>query len=371
MKPLDRRIAAKSGLRSVPAKRIAAKLAGDPAHINPKEDRLLQRLLPGSHGRVLTSGALAKAGRLGDDRVTLVNPREAQLLKRRGGSGTRNPATGLREYVDGMGGSDNPGGGHNGDQGPGGTGGRSVHAAGSVMAGLNPTLDDRLNDFVGDRAPGGFLGSPAANLGATIAGGLVGGPWGAAAANVAHGVALGGRSLADLAPSAVGGALAGGLGSMAAQAIADGIQGKESYEPTMSLADIDDKATAGVGSARNGTTGTPGSPGDPNPGMNDGAGAGTAYVMAPPAAVVAPTAVGATTAPAPRDVWDEAGFLARNPEVGKAVENGTWTSGRSFNTAYKAQAGTNYDSAKALGLISPYRDDMLAARPGAAVPYRG
>lgn len=450
MKPLDRRIAVKSGLRSVPEKRIAAKLAGDPAHINPREDRLLRRLLPGSHGRVLTSGALAEAGRLGDDRLTLVNPREAKLLKRRGGSGAINPVTGLREFEDDAG-NGNPGGGHNADGGaasggyggggvgatsspgggpsslgggfgPGGffsenedlsveseiggpgagkrgvgfdpennpemgggraraaglasvaalgPAGRDVMSARAVMAGLDPSLADRALDFTGYYAPGGIPGSRMATMGATIAGGLIGGPLGAAAANVAHQTTLGGRNLADVAPAAVGGLIAGGLGSLAAQAAVDGIRGKESYESPMTQNDRARRDAALDAAERNGTAGAPGGvPGDPNRGAHDGAGAGTDYVIAPPdAATTQPTPVAASNAP--KDNWDEAGFLTRNPEVGKAVKDGIWTSGRSFNLAYKAQAGTNYDSAKALGLVSPYRDDMLAARPGVAVAYRG
>jgi hypothetical protein len=455
MRTTERHAIARAGLKSLPLKRAAHRLekagvrADDLlAHINAREALLLRRVMPEAQEGVVTKGKLARAGRRGDTVVTRLLPAERKLLKKHGGSGTRNPASGLLEYGDGMGGSDNPGGGHNGDQGPGGVGGpsgpghggvgpgsspggggysgvggntafsdfgffntpedeiggpgvgkrgvgfdpennpemgggrsraaglasvgalgpsgRGVHAASSVMAGLNPSFTDRANDFIGDRAPGGFLGSPAANLGATIAGGLVGGPWGAAAANVAHSVTLGGRSLADVAPSAVGGFFAGGLGSMAAQAAADGLRGKESYESAMSLADIDAKATAGT--SRNGTT--PGAPGDPgsNPGMNDGAGAGTAYVMAPPEAAPAPATVSAASAAIVRE---ETEFLSRHPEVAQAVKDGVWTSGRAFNQAYKAQTGVSYDAARGVGLVSPPAKDMLAARTGEAVPYRG
>jgi hypothetical protein len=93
-------------------------------------------------------------------------------------------------------------------------------------------------------------------------------------------------------------------------------------------------------------------------------------VMAPPAAAQTAPATAVAAAPV-GEGWDEAGFLSRNPEVAAAVKNGTWTSGRSFNQAYKAQAGAGYDAAKALGLVSPYTNDMIAARPGQAVPYRG
>lgn len=443
MRTADRRIAATSGLRSVPVKQAGAKLRGVPAHINPDEDRLLRKLLPESHGRVLTSGRLAKAGRLGDDRLTLVSPREAKVLKRHGGSGAINPATGLREFEDDKG-DGNPGGGHNADGpassggygGPGATSdpgsgpsslgggigpggffsagedlskeseiggpgagrrgagfdpennpemgggraraaglasvaalgpaGRDVMSARAVMAGLDPSFADRALDFTGYYAPGGIPGSRMANLGATIAGGLIGGPLGAAAASVAHNTTLGGISLADTAPAAVGGLLAGGLGSLAASTISGAIRGKESYESPMTQNDRARRDAALDAAERNGKTGsTPGA----EPGTNDGAGAGTAYVMAPPEAAAVPAASAPVSSV--KDTWDEAGFLTRNPEVGKAVKDGIWTSGRSFNAAYKAQAGANYDSAKALGLVSPYRDDMLAARPGVAVAYKG
>jgi hypothetical protein len=43
---------------------------------------------------------VAAAGRGGDSQLAHVNPREAEMLKRMGGSGTINPNTGLREYKD-------------------------------------------------------------------------------------------------------------------------------------------------------------------------------------------------------------------------------------------------------------------------------
>jgi hypothetical protein len=360
---------------------------------------------------------LQEMGADGDDILAHINPNEATLLDmladgRLDGGGI-NPLTGLKSFgmadAEGPSGKDsNPGGVAGGPVGPGnqsapssgqqnegsdttgyqvgnnpemgggraratglasvdalGPTGRNVNASSSIMAGRQPSWNDTWNDFVGQEAPGGFPGSRAANLGVTIAGGLIGGPWGAAAANVAHNAALGGKSLADTVPGIAGGFVAGGLGSMAAQAVADAVRGKESYEATMSPADRDAKDKASIENARNGT------PSQSEPGTSDGAGAGTAYVLAPPEGAVTSPAPVAASAKAPKDIWDEAGFLKRNPEVAKAVENKVWTSGRSFNTAYKAASGANYDSAKALGLISPYTNDMLATRPGQAMPYRG
>src|SRR3954467_13739426 len=76
------------------------KRAGNPAHINPEEDALLRRELPESHGPVVTRGLLASEGRGHDDRITMINAREAALLKRRGGSGKPNPTTGLLSFDD-------------------------------------------------------------------------------------------------------------------------------------------------------------------------------------------------------------------------------------------------------------------------------
>jgi hypothetical protein len=92
------RLKKKPATRRDAADAARLKLAGDPSHINPREDRLLRETMPEAHGRVVTRGLLAEAGRLGDDRVTLLIPEEAALLKARGGAGTRNPASGLLEY---------------------------------------------------------------------------------------------------------------------------------------------------------------------------------------------------------------------------------------------------------------------------------
>lgn len=46
---------------------------------------------------------VAKAGRKGDTMLAHINPKEAEVLRRMGGSGTVNPNTGLREYKGGIG----------------------------------------------------------------------------------------------------------------------------------------------------------------------------------------------------------------------------------------------------------------------------
>lgn len=448
MRTVERHAIAKAGLRSLPLKRAAHRLekagirADDLlAHINAAEARYLQAVMPEAQGGVVTKGKLARAGRRGDTRVTRLIPAERKLLKARGGSGARNPATGLLEFEDDKG-DGNPGGGHNADGnastggygsgvgatsspggGPSSLGGgffsenedlskeseiggpgvgkrgvgfdpennpemggsrarraglasaaalgrpgepqTNVHAASAIMAGLNPSMLDRFSDFTGYQAPGGFPQSRAANLGATIVGGLIGGPLGATAANVAHNIGVRGMDVSRAAPGAIGGAVAGGLGSLAAQAAVDAVTGYKNYDAPMSLADSD--AKAGVG--RTGTTS--GAPGDPGSGPDRGAGAGTEYVKALPNTEASFAVAAAPSADKPKDNWDEAGFLGRHPEVAKAVDNGTWTSGRAFNQAYKAETGASYDAVKAIGLVSPYTNDMLAAAPGDVVPYRG
>jgi hypothetical protein len=241
----------------------------------------------------------------------------------------------------------------------------NVNQASSIMAGLDPTWGDKAKDTIGWGAPGGFAQSRAANAIVSTIGGLIGGPGLAGLASVVHDVGVRGRSIGNTVPGAVGGLIGGLPGRIAGQEIADAVRGYETFDKPMTEHDRG-RRSAELDNAATGTPGAPGTPGA-NPGSSDGAGAGTDYVMAPPPAAAPPTA----TAAAPTDGWDEAGFLTRNPEVAKAVESGTWTSGKSFNTAYKAQAGANYDTAKALGLVSPYRDDMLAAAPGVAVPFRG
>jgi hypothetical protein len=396
-----------SGLRSVPNPKKTARALqrmgtkGDTvlAHINPREATLLDMLADGKldgGGRNPRTGLRSYGnndgesgrndGRAGGPDGNPGGVGGGPVGGQTGGGIGGNTSQGLGGLGGGYGGvgetdrgqvqsagmPDNPemGGGRVRAQGLAAAGalgptGRNVNAASSVMAGRPVGMTDRFNDFVGANAPGGFGRSAAANLGIGVLGTAIAGPVVGTALSLAHDIGYRGVSAPEAIGAAVGGQVAGGLGSIAGHAVGQQVSGKESYESQMTQADRDakDKERAEAGTV-------PGQPGDPNPGASDGAGAGTAYVMAPPAAA-APTAVAAAAAPAPKDVWDEAGFLARNPEVGKAVENGTWTSGRSFNTAYKAQAGANYDSAKALGLISPYRDDMLKSRPGQAVAYRG
>lgn len=64
-------------------------------------DRLSQQGY--ARGGLKVGGRLAAAGRGGDSMLAHINPREAEMLERMGGSGTINPNTGLREYKSGKG----------------------------------------------------------------------------------------------------------------------------------------------------------------------------------------------------------------------------------------------------------------------------
>lgn len=118
---------------------------GEPSHINAREARLLETLMPEAAGPVITKGLLAEAGHRGDDRVTKLIPAEAALLKRRGGAGTPNPETGLLQYYDG---------GDDGDDG-GMSGGVGNDSLGSSDTTGSPGGDTHNDGGFGD---GGGLG---------------------------------------------------------------------------------------------------------------------------------------------------------------------------------------------------------------------
>lgn len=115
---------------------VRLKAAGTPSHINAHEARLLAREMPEAAGPVITQGLLAQAGIRGDDRVTNLIPSEQKLLRRHGGSGDRNPKTGLLQFEDDTG-TGNPGGGHDASAagGPGGGGYGGYSGSSSVGGG--------------------------------------------------------------------------------------------------------------------------------------------------------------------------------------------------------------------------------------------
>ena len=60
------------------------------------QERSTQKMARG--GLASAARQLRRAGRSGDTMLAHINPREAQMLKQAGGSGTINPSTGLPEY---------------------------------------------------------------------------------------------------------------------------------------------------------------------------------------------------------------------------------------------------------------------------------
>jgi len=120
------------------------------------------------------TGGLAQYGRGGDTELAHINPMEAEVLRRMGGSGTVNPTTGLREFKSG--------------------------GLGSVLSAIVPTV---LDFFV-------------PSLGSALSGTV--GEIGKQAVYGAAGSALGGG---DWKQGALAGALQGGLGGMAGKAIGD------------------------------------------------------------------------------------------------------------------------------------------------------
>lgn len=115
---------------------VRLKAAGSPSHINAHEAALLAREMPEAAGPVITRGLLAKAGIRGDDRVTNLVPAEQKLLRRHGGSGDRNPNTGLLQFEDDSG-TGNPGGGHDASAAGGPGGGYGGGIGSSVGSGGN------------------------------------------------------------------------------------------------------------------------------------------------------------------------------------------------------------------------------------------
>lgn len=119
------------------------------------------------------SQVIASYGRHGDSMLAHINPQEAELLRRRGGSGTTNPMTGLAEFF-ASGSSVKGDRGYGGALGGGALGGSSGTGSGAGgKAGLGGTASR------GGRAYGGALGGGAmgrtAGVGANPAGGKAAG----------------------------------------------------------------------------------------------------------------------------------------------------------------------------------------------------
>lgn len=125
-------------------------------------------------GLKVAARKLQAAGRGGDSMLAHINPREAEMLRRMGGSGTVNPNTGLREYKSGK----------------------------SILGAVLPIA---LNFIV--PGIGGMIGTA---LGATA---------GSAAATMLGGAVLGGLSSAISGGNPLQGAILGGLGGGFGEAV--------------------------------------------------------------------------------------------------------------------------------------------------------
>lgn len=167
---------------------------------------------------------LQAAGRGGDSMLAHINPREAEMLRRMGGSGDVNPNTGLREY---KGGGDilgvilpvalnfiAPGLGAAIGTAMGATGAAATALGGAVIGGLSSALTG------GDPLKGALFGGLGGGLGG-VAGGAVnnalGLNLGATGQGILGGALVGGASSALTGGDPLKGALMGGAGSAVGQ----------------------------------------------------------------------------------------------------------------------------------------------------------
>lgn len=139
---------------------------------------------------------LQAAGRGGDTMLAHINPREAEMLRRAGGSGTVNPATGLPEYF----------------------------SLKSLVKTVAPIALSFIAPGIGT-AISGALGLGLGATGAALLGGAVTGGLGSAltGGNVLQGAALG--AMGQGLGSSIGGSLAPGLSSAAQSALGSGLVG--------------------------------------------------------------------------------------------------------------------------------------------------
>lgn len=159
---------------------------------------------------------VAAAGRGGDTMLAHVNPREAEALRRMGGSGTINPNTGLREFKGGILGalSDAVSGIGHGveDLGKGILGEDLARSIGGLGKDLAPVMSMALPMAVNFFMPG---------LGTSLAAGMGGGALGA----VGSGALMGGLGSALGGGNFAQGALLGGLGAGGGKLLGDAAGG--------------------------------------------------------------------------------------------------------------------------------------------------
>lgn len=149
-------------------------------------------------GLKVAARKLAAAGRGGDSMLAHINPREAEMLRRMGGSGTVNPMTGLTEYKSGKG------------------------LLGAVLPIALSFIAPGLGTAIG--AALGATGTAATMLGSAVIGGLSAGLTGG---NPLQGAVLGGLGggLGGSVGSAANNALGLGLGSTGQQLLGGAIVG--------------------------------------------------------------------------------------------------------------------------------------------------
>lgn len=167
------------------------------------------RLAKGS--KAFAQGGLAKYGRGGDSVLAHINPMEAEVLRRMGGSGTANPHTGMREFKGG--------------------------GLGNILSVVAPVAMDWIMPGAGSLLGSAFIGgaASAAGGGNFLTGAITGG-LGAGLGDMVGGMAgeavnsAFGSSLSAGATSMIGNALVGGVAGVASgqgfgQGLANGIVG--------------------------------------------------------------------------------------------------------------------------------------------------
>lgn len=327
---------------------------------------------------------LEKYGRHGDTMLAHITPGEAAHLKQRGGSGTRNPDTGLLEFWGGET-SDSPGtaGGGNGDSvsgfGDHGSLGGGNYSESSIgggdgndtggMVGGRTSFSDFANDTsmragapeseISERSGGvnwneynmqnyaktGTFG----RLGQEITSPTVkASRWGAPTGQT---MGLLGPMAGFLAGPAFG--LAMGLGAAMGRA-------QTPAEQAASMAEM----------AERGAQNSTGQDRDSNSGLS-AYGADVGLNQQPMPAQAPSTVQQMAPARITPESWDEDGFLQRNPEVRAAVGNGSWQSGYDFNRAYQQHAGVPYEAAMTYSQPEKYGEDLLSTQRNEVMPYRG
>lgn len=311
-------------------------------------------------------------GRKGDTMLAHITPKEAALLKKRGGSGTTNPKTGLMEFWGGDD-DDSPGtagGGNGGDSvsgfGDHGSlgGGNYSESPGTSQGDGNDPGNNGLGfgNFADDRSM--RAGAPESEI-SERDGGVNWNDY--AMQNYKEAGTFGRLGQEIISPSQVTsrlgmptaqqpgifgpmlGLLGGPLMGLAIMGGAAMGRAQTPEEQQASMAEMQERG------AKN-STGNDSPQAGATEGMSTGKMAGVSSVEPPPK----------PTGDIPEG-WDEVGFLERNPEVKSAVSNGTWPSGYAFNKTYQQTSGVPYEQA----MSTDRNDDLVNTRPGQVSPYKG